>query len=174
MNIQASYLPLNIERNSKDPLYLEMHSTMQLLGLLMPFTEQLNWDINHGSTVIGTEKQLQALKRAAAKNDSVLLWYAKLKKNTIYKQLILHNLTSGYILPFSFDEPFSISANGKSITFVSAKKLLDECKWLDIHVNKYHKDTPIYTFWEQLKVVCQNSISLASPVNIQLIKEDKN
>jgi hypothetical protein len=174
MNIQATYEPLNIEKSKKDPFYSEMYSTMQLLGLLMPFTEQMNWDSNQGTTIIGSQKQLHLLKKAAARNDGIVLWYAKLKRNTIYKNIILHKLTSGYILPLTFDEPFSISANGQKISFCSAKKLLDECKWLEIHLNKNHKDTDIYTFWKQLIEVCKTSIALATPVNIQLVNIEKN
>jgi hypothetical protein len=174
MKLQASYVPLAIEKNRKDPFYFEMYSTMQLYGLLMPFTEQMNWDNDHGNTLIGDHNQIKTLKKAAAKNDGVMLWYAKLMKDTIYRHLILHSLQDGYLLPLSFEKPFAITADGKTITFCSAKKLLDECKWLEIHMNKNYLNTDIYAFWKQLITVCQTSLTLNTPVKLQLVNVEKS
>ncbi|OZM57445.1 hypothetical protein CIB95_08295 [Lottiidibacillus patelloidae] len=174
MKIVASYEPLNINRTKTDPFYCEMHSRMQLLGLLMPFTEQINWDKNHGNMILSGKKQIKNLKRAAAKNDGLFLWYAQIKKNTIYKQLIQHSLTDGYILPLSFAEPFSITADGKTLSFCSAKKLLDECTWLEIYLNTNYKNTEVYNVWEKLKTLCQTSLALNTPVKLTLSNEEES
>jgi hypothetical protein len=174
MKIVATYEPINIQRSKNDPFYIEMYSRMQLLGLLMPFTEQINWEQNHGSLIIGDKKDIKNFKKAAAKNDGLLLWYAQIKKNTIYRHLVHHTLTDGYILPLSFAEPFSITADGKTISFCSAKKLLDECTWLEIYLSNNYKNTEVYNVWEKIKALCHTSLTLNTPVKLNILSEKES
>jgi hypothetical protein len=174
MKITAKLQPLNLNPSMQDPFYEKIYSKMQMLGLLMPFKEQLNWDKHYELLTIGKHRDITSLKRLAARNDGLFLWYAKLQKNTVFQHLILHSLSSGYALPFTFEKPFTISSDGQSITFCSSKKLYDECSWLDMQFKKDHgNNQEVMKVWQNLKYICSESIKKSSPVKLQVLSEDK-
>lgn len=154
MGITANIQQLPISEG--DALYRELEITMQRFGHLVPFREKLNWDKQIASVELGNEEQLQQLKKAAAKNDGALLFWAKLSKNTVYRHLIFHPNDEGYYLPFRFHEPFSIEMKGKKIWFGSSVRLLEELSWLEMAMNQ-SDEHDVVDYWKALRQLCADS-----------------
>lgn len=154
MGITANVQQLPI--SEEDALYRELEITMQRLGHLVPFREKLNWEKHIHSIELGDGGQLQQLKKAAAKNDGVLLFWAKMSKNTVYRNLIFHPNDEGFYLPFRFHEPFCIEMKGKKIWFGSSIRLLEELGWLEIAMNASDSDE-VVEFWKGFQKLCLES-----------------
>ncbi len=169
MTITAEIKPLPVEDMSKDDvLFRELEIRMQQLGHLTPYRESLNWQRAIGSYEIGTEELMNRLKKAAAKNDGVPLFYAKLFKKTVYQQLILHPQNQGFYLPFRFEEPFTIDIQGKRIWIGSAVRLAEELKWLEISMENESSED-LVELWKTLREMCRLSLEEMSAIMIQSV-----
>lgn len=166
MTITASvrHLPITEE----DGLYRELEITMQRLGHLVAFREKLNWSKHFGELQLGERDQLQRLKKTAAKNEGIPLFWARLSKNTLFQHLIFHPNTEGYYLPFRFSEPFVIEWKGKKIWFGSSVRLLEELGWLEMALNQQN-DEKITSIWNAFKDSCIESNEQFSPFHLRYI-----
>jgi hypothetical protein len=170
--ITASVKPLPVSHNKEDQdhLYRQLEIEMQRLGHLVPFREDLNWNKEILTLDIGTEETLEKLKRAAAKNDGVFLFYAKLFKGTVYQHLILHPNTEGFYLPFRFEEPFQIKAKNKKYWIGSSIRLAEELSWLQLTMKECEDET-VVAYWQYLSDLCQTSAKNMSPILFKKINE---
>jgi hypothetical protein len=167
--IFAQIQPVDVSAEN-EPLYRQLEIHMQRLGHLIPFREQLNWTTQFENIELGDAESLQLLKKAAAKNDGVLLFYAKLTKGTVFQHIILHPNDQGIYLPFQFDDPFYLKFNEKKFWIGSAVRLKEELKWLEITMQ--NQPDNVVHYWDQLRKSCQSSIQHNSPIVLK--KEKKN
>lgn len=168
MTITANvrHLPVPEDQSSEDPFYRKLEIRMQQLGHLTPFRETLNWDQNVSSYQLGDPQQLQQLKKTAASNDGVLLFYAKLSKNTVFQHLILHPNDEGFYLPFRFDTPFIIEIKNRKYWFGSSVRLLEELKWLEITMEQ-KGSTDTVEYWKTFRELCRSSLEHFSPFQLE-------
>jgi hypothetical protein len=167
MTITAEIKPLPVEAMSKDDvLFRELEIKMQRLGHLTPFRESLNWQRSIGTYEIGSEDLINKLKKVAAKNDGVPLFYAKMFKKTVYQQLILHPQNQGFYLPFRFEEPFTIDIQGKRVWIGSTVRLAEELKWLEITMESEPSEE-LVELWKTLRDMCEQSLEEMSAVTIE-------
>ncbi|MBM7644642.1 hypothetical protein JOD45_000835 [Scopulibacillus daqui] len=166
MSILAKLKPLPVEEISKnDALYRSLEIKMQQLGYLTPYRESLNWDKEIASYELGSRELIEKLKKTAAKNDGVPLFYAKLLKKTIYQNLILHPNNQGFYLPFRFEEPFTIDIQGEKIWIGSSIRLSEELQWLEITMNN-ENDEDLIEIWQTLREICSESSEHMTPVQL--------
>lgn len=164
MAITANVQPLPV--SDEDPLYRKLEITMQQLGHLVGFRERLNWKENVASIELGDRQQLTQLKKVAAKNDGVLLFWAKWSKNTVYQHLILHPNDEGFYLPFRFAEPFFVEIKNKKIWFGSSVHLLEELTWLEMTMEQ--QDSPeVVEYWNIFRELCRQSEQHVSPFQLE-------
>ncbi|TCP19975.1 hypothetical protein EV207_15611 [Scopulibacillus darangshiensis] len=167
MSILAEIKPLPVEDMSKDDvLFRELEIKMQQLGHLTPFREELNWENDIASYELGTESLFERLKKTAAKNDGVPLFYAKLFKKTVYQHLILHPNNQGFYLPFRFDEPFTLEVKGEKLWIGSSIRLEEELKWLEMTMRN-ETDEELIELWKTLKQICNESNTKMTPVTFR-------
>ncbi|MFC7394936.1 hypothetical protein [Scopulibacillus cellulosilyticus] len=167
MSILAKLKPLPVEEISKDDvLYRGLEIKMQQLGHLTPFRESLNWNEEIASYELGSHELIEKLKKTAAKNDGVPLFYAKLLKKTIYQNLILHPNNQGFYLPFRFEEPFTIEIKGKKIWIGSSIRLSEELAWLELTM-KNENDNDLVEVWKTLQEICRESFEHMTPIQLQ-------
>lgn len=166
--ITASVKPLPVSHNKDDQdyLYRQLEIEMQRLGHLVPFREELNWDKEITTMELGNVETLEKLKKAAAKNDGVFLFYAKLTKGTVYQHIILHPNTEGFYLPFRFEEPFQITVKNKKYWIGSSIRLAEELAWLEITMKNLEDDS-VVEYWKYLSELCQSSVQNMSPILLQ-------
>ncbi|MCM3719591.1 hypothetical protein [Fictibacillus phosphorivorans] len=166
--ITASVKPLPVSHNKDDQdyLYRQLEIEMQRLGHLVPFREELNWDKEIMTMELGNVATLEKLKKAAAKNDGVFLFYAKLTKGTVYQHIILHPNTEGFYLPFRFEEPIQITVKNKKYWIGSSVRLAEELAWLEITM-KNTEDEEVVAYWKYLTDLCRSSIENMSPILLQ-------
>lgn len=164
MTILAEIKPLPVEDMSKDDeFYRELEIKMQQLGHLTPFRESLNWKNDIASFEIGTEAVIEQLKKTAAKNDGVPLFYVKISKKTVYQNLIFHPHNQGFYLPFRFDKPFFLEIKGKKIWIGSSVRLAEELTWLELTM-KNETAEDLIELWQMLRKICEESNEKVSPV----------
>lgn len=168
MTITASVRNLPI--SEEDSLYRELEITMQRLGHLVAYREKLNWSEQYGELQLGERHQLQRLKKTAAKNEGIPLFWAKLSKNTLFQHLFIHPNTEGYYLPFRFSEPFVIERKGKKIWFGSSVRLLEELGWLEMELNQ-QGDEEISAIWKAYCDLCHESNERFSPFHLKHIND---
>ncbi|WP_347550271.1 hypothetical protein ABFG93_01800 [Pseudalkalibacillus hwajinpoensis] len=149
---------------SKDRLIKQLDIKMQQMGYLVPYREELNWDKAIASLELGESQTLHQLKKAAAKNDRVLLVFAKWFKGTIFQHLILHPNHTGIYLPFRFDEPFTIEVEGHKIWIGSSVRLLEELSWLQISFDQGNHEEHVKEYWQNLKEITKKSVDYMSPI----------
>lgn len=167
MTIIAEVKPLPVEAMSKDDvLYRQLEIRMQRLGHLTAFRESLNWDRSIHTYDLGSTELMDQLKKTAAKNDGVPLFYAKLFKKTVYQHLILHPQNQGFYLPFRFETPFTIEIQGKKLWIGSSVRMAEELQWLELTMNNETSDNLIEV-WKTLKEMCELSFREMSPIMIQ-------
>lgn len=166
MKILAHLEPLSTSPEQNDLLYREFEIKMQGMGHLVDFREKINWTRHFDTIELGDEVTLKELKKAAAKNDGVFLFYAKFFKRTLFKHLILHPNNYGYYLPFYFDEPFTVNIKGTDVSVGSSSRLLDELNWMEIMISKKYKGTKLEDYWSSFRLVCQQSITHNTPMFI--------
>ncbi|WP_221564682.1 hypothetical protein [Alkalihalobacillus sp. TS-13] len=168
MTVQAIIQPLDVSRNKedKDPFYRKLEIHMQRLGHLIPFKEQLNWESPITTIDLGDMQTLQNFRKKTAKNDGVLLIYAKLTKGTIYQHIILHPNNTGIYLPFRFENPFYIPIGDKKIWIGSSVRLLEELGWLELSMME-ETDESIVSYWNNLKDACELSVENTTPIMLQ-------
>jgi hypothetical protein len=166
MKISAHLEPFPTSPAKNEYLYRNLEIKMQGMGHLVAFREQLNWS-NHFDTIeLGDAETLNELKRAAAKNDGVMLFYAKFFKRTVFKHLIFHPNDHGYYLPFPFDEPFYITIKGKKSAVGSSIKLLEELDWMELMLSEKYQQTELVNYWRHLRLACEQSIENFTPMSI--------
>ncbi len=168
MTVQAMIQPLDVSRNKedKDPFYRKLEIHMQRLGHLIPFKEQLNWDTPIKTIELGDMLTLQNFRKKTAKNDGVLLLYAKLTKGTIYQHIILHPNDTGIYLPFRFENPFHISIGNKKVWIGSSVRLSEELGWLELGMME-EEDESVVRYWNNLKEACELSVENITPIMLQ-------
>ncbi|MGC4378447.1 hypothetical protein WD019_16210 [Fictibacillus sp. Mic-4] len=159
-------LPVSPRKEDKDHLYRELEIQMQRLGHLVPFREELNWENDITTIDIGKSETLNRLKKTAAKNDGVFLFYAKLFKGTVYQHIIMHPNDSGFYLPFRFEEPFFITVKNKKIWIGSSIRLQEELTWLE-ETMKNLEDDEVVDYWKTWRSLCEISIENMSPILIK-------
>ncbi|WP_283152183.1 hypothetical protein [Guptibacillus hwajinpoensis] len=168
MTITARIEPISVmgseEEPNKELLVKELEIKMQQMGYLVPYREELNWSRTIASLELGEAQTLQKLKKAAAKNDRVLLIYARLFKGTIFQHLILHPNQSGIYLPFRFDEPFVIQIEGRKIWIGSSVRLLEELSWLQISFEQGDHQESVKEYWQNLIEISRKSVNYMSPI----------
>ncbi|MFK3959181.1 hypothetical protein [Guptibacillus hwajinpoensis] len=168
MTITARIEPISVmgsdEEPNKELLVKELEIKMQQMGYLVPYREELNWNRTIASLELGEAQTLQKLKKAAAKNDRVLLIYARLFKGTIFQHLILHPNQSGIYLPFRFDEPFVIQIEGRKIWIGSSVRLLEELSWLQISFDQGDHQESVKEYWQNLIEISRKSVNYMSPI----------
>lgn len=168
MTITARIQPIStigVEEGAKEDLLIkELEIKMQQMGYLVPYREELNWERTIASLELGEAQSLHQLKKAAARNDRVLLMYARLFKGTIFQHLILHPNHSGIYLPFRFDEPFTIQIEGKKIWIGSSVRLLEELSWLQISFEQGNHDETVKEYWQNLMEISRKSVDYMSPI----------
>jgi hypothetical protein len=164
MAITANVQPLPV--SEEDPLYRKLEITMQRLGHLVGFRERLNWKENVASIELGDNDQLTQLKKTAAKNDGMLLFWAKWSKNTVYQHLILHPNDEGFYFPFRFSEPFCIEMKNKKIWFGSSVHLLEELTWLEMAMEQ-QKAPEVVEYWNAFRELCRQSEEHVSPFQLE-------
>ncbi|WP_377889132.1 hypothetical protein [Alkalihalobacillus sp. R86527] len=168
MTITARIEPISSLNTEEAPetglLIKELEIKMQQMGYLVPYREELNWEKAIASLELGESKTLHHLKKAAAKNDRVLLTYAKLFKGTIFQNLILHPNHEGIYLPFRFDEPFTLQIEGQKIWVGSSIRLLEELSWLQISFDQGKYDENVKEYWRNFIDITQKSIDFMSPI----------
>ncbi len=168
MTITARVEPISVmgaeEEPNKELLVKELEIKMQQMGYLVPYREELNWSRTIASLELGEVQTLQKLKKAAAKNDRVLLIYARLFKGTIFQHLILHPNQSGIYLPFRFDEPFVIQIEGRKIWVGSSVRLLEELSWLQISFDQGDHQESVKEYWQNLIEISRKSVNYMSPI----------
>ncbi|MGO4886836.1 hypothetical protein ACJ2A9_03680 [Anaerobacillus sp. MEB173] len=171
MNIIANIEPLPFSKVSEDKtqttIYRQLELKMQQMGFLVKYREELNWTNKIESVALGDKETLLTLKKTAAKNDNVLLLYAKLLKKTVFQNLIIHENSEGYYLPFRFDEPFFVKINDKKVYFGSSVRLLDELTWLEQTMIASKHQEKLLSYYENLKAVCEKSIETNSPIILE-------
>jgi hypothetical protein len=165
----------NIEQLPKDDIfYRELEITMQRMGHLTPFREELNWDEKIETLELGSGDQLHRLKKAAAKNDGTLLFFAKWMKSTVYRHLILHPNNNGFYLPFRFDEPFTLDIQNQKIWVGSSVRLLEELNWLQITMERdQDQDSELIDFWKTLRELCRKSTKHTSAFQLNTASGDE-
>ncbi|WP_257350479.1 hypothetical protein [Pseudalkalibacillus decolorationis] len=165
MTIQALIQPLDISRNKEDndPFYRQLEISMQGLGHLIPFKEVLNWDAPITTIELGDAQTLHNFKKRTAKNDGVLLFYAKLTKGTVYQHIVLHPNDRGIYLPFRFEDPFYMKVGDKKTWIGSAVRLQEELSWLEIAMSE-EEDDSIVNYWNNLKEACALCIDNVTPM----------
>ena len=151
------------ERN-EDLLVKELEIKMQQMGYLVPYREELNWDRTIARLELGEAQTLHQLKKAAAKNDRVLLIYARLFKGTIFQHLILHPNQSGIYLPFRFEEPFVLQVEDRKIWIGSSVRLLEELSWLQISFDQGNHPESVKEYWQNLIEITKKSVTYMSPI----------
>lgn len=166
MKILAHLEPLPTSPEKNDALYRVLEIKMQEMGHLVDFREKINWTRHYDTIELGDEVTLNELKKAAAKNDGVLLFYAKIFKRTLFKHLILHPNNYGYYLPFYFEEPFTVNIKGTTVSVGSTSRLLDELNWMEMMITKKYNETKLEDYWYSFRLVCQQSISHNTPLFI--------
>ncbi|MGA9288798.1 MAG: hypothetical protein WBV93_10680 [Anaerobacillus sp.] len=168
MTITARIEPISTigseDEHKEDALVKELEIKMQQMGYLVPYREEMNWDRTIASLELGESQTLHQLKKAAARNDRVLLIYARLFKGTIFQHLILHPNQSGIYLPFRFDEPFVIQVKGQKIWIGSSVRLLEELSWLQISFDQGNHQDNVKEFWQNLMEISRKSVDYMSPV----------
>ncbi len=167
MTVQAMIQPLDVtNRDKQDPFYRKLEIHMQRLGHLIPFKEQLNWDSPITTIDLGDLETLKNFRKKTAKNDGVLLLYAKLTKGTIYQHIILHPNNTGLYLPFRFEDPFYMSIGNKKVWIGSSVRLLEELGWLEMSMSE-EEDKSIVSYWNNLKKACEASVEHTTPIMLQ-------
>jgi hypothetical protein len=161
----------NVNKNESQ-LYRILEIHMQRLGHLIPYRENLNWDSDIFTMNLGNTETLQKLKKTAAKNDGVLLMYAKLTKGTVFQHLICHPNNEGIYLPFHFDEPFYIKNKNKKIWIGSASRLHEELNWLRMTMESTSSD--VQSYWSNLLKLCKLSTEKCSPIILNNNEENSN
>lgn len=161
MTIYANIQPFTQDKD--EPLYRKLEVTMQRLGYLIPYREQLNWTTHIDTLPLGDENDLKELQKLAARNDQTLLFYAKLTKKTIYQHVIGHPNDTGIYLPFRFENPFTVTNNNEKIWFGSAPRLLEELKWMEISL-KTRATEDVLAFWENFQSAARLAIEKMSPM----------
>jgi hypothetical protein len=163
MTISAHIEPFIKENPKEDPLYRTLELSMQRLGYLVPYREQLNWTTDIDTITLGEEDDLKELQKMAAKNDNTLLFYAKLTHKTIYQHVICHPNDSGIYLPFHFDNPFYVTHKGQKVWFGSSSRLLEELKWMEIGL-KAKGAEDVLSFWGNFRSAATLSVQHMSPM----------
>ncbi|HEX7066118.1 MAG TPA: hypothetical protein VF199_13700 [Bacillales bacterium] len=164
MTIAGNVQPLPVSEG--DTLYRELEIMMQRLGHLVGFREKLNWQNTIDSFQLGDNEQLRQLQKTAAKNDGLLLFWAKWTKNTVFRNLIFHPNDQGFYLPFRFDEPFALEMKGKKIWFGSSVRLLEELDWLEMTMEQL--DSPeVVEFWRNFRELSRSSKEHYSPFQLE-------
>ncbi|MCF6137247.1 hypothetical protein [Pseudalkalibacillus berkeleyi] len=167
MTVQAMIQPLDVTNKDKhDPFYRKLQIHMQRLGHLIPFQEQLNWESPITSIDLGDLETLKSFRKKTAKNDGVLLLYAKLTKGTIYQHIILHPNNTGIYLPFRFEDPFYMTIKNKKVWIGSSVRLLEELGWLEMAMAE-EEDHTVVSYWENLKNACETSVEHTTPIMLQ-------
>ncbi|WP_085520530.1 hypothetical protein [Tuberibacillus sp. Marseille-P3662] len=168
MAIVAELKPLPVTELTKDdPLYRELELSMQQLGHLTPYRETLNWDEVFDSVEIGEMPYLDMLKKAAAKNDGLPLFIAKLMKGrTVFEHIMTHPNNKDYYLPFHFEHPYQVNIKGNKIWIGSAPRLAEELKWLEMTIQNHSSDE-LKAFWSQLRYASQQSMKHMTPIHLQ-------
>lgn len=164
MTITANLQQLPV--SEEDVLYRELEIMMQRLGHLVGYREKMNWQNVINTIQLGDDEQLRQLKKTAAKNDGILLFWAKWTKNTVYRNLIFHPNDEGFYLPFRFDEPFILEIKGKKIWFGSSIRLLEELSWLEMTMEQLDSQE-IVEYWENLRELCRSSQEHYSPFQLE-------
>ncbi|WLD95278.1 hypothetical protein [Alkalihalobacillus sp. AL-G] len=171
MTIQAKIQPLDISRSkdTMDPFYRQLEIYMQGLGHLVSFKEELNWETPIATIELGDSETLHNFKKRTAKNDGVLLLYAKLTKGTVYQHVILHPNDSGIYLPFRFDEPFYMKIGQKKTWIGSAVRLQEELGWLEIAMS-VEEDDEIVSYWKRLRDACRSCVDNVTPMILEEVQ----
>jgi hypothetical protein len=168
MTITARIEPITAisseSKTNEDLLVKKLEIKMQQMGYLVPYREELNWDRTIASLELGEAQTLHQLKKAAARNDRVLLIYARLFKGTIFQHLILHPNQSGIYLPFRFDEPFVLQVEDRKIWIGSSVRLLEELSWLQISFDQGNHQDNVKEYWQNLIEISKKSVTYMSPI----------
>lgn len=165
MTIIAQLEPITkIYSINETELFNTLEVQMQAMGHLVAYREQLNWTNTIETIKLGEENALYSLKKQAAKNDGVMLFYAKWFKQTVYKHIILHPNNNGLYLPFPFDEPITIKINNQSLAIGSSQQLFKELTWLTMSMNKLKGAQDVVNYWNNYKYACTESIEHSTPI----------
>ncbi|HET7629177.1 MAG TPA: hypothetical protein VFK44_12465 [Bacillales bacterium] len=164
LTIAATVQPLPFTED--DPLYRDLEIMMQRLGHLVAFREKFQWEERVERFELGDENDLRKLKKCAAKNDGVPLFWARLTKNTVYRHLLFHPNNEGFYLPVRFDDPFTITAGGKNVWFGSSVRLGEELKWLEMSMN-HNNDESLIECWRAFRELCQCSVERMCPIQLE-------
>ncbi|TLS37444.1 hypothetical protein [Pseudalkalibacillus caeni] len=170
MSITAKLEPLPYSDNLEDEegqLYRNLEIKMQQMGYLVPYREELNWKENIQNIDLGDQHALLGLKKAAAKNDRVLLFYAKLLKGTVYQNIILHPNNEGIYLPFHFEKPFTLNIKGKKLWIGSSSRLSEELSWLKMSIEQENHSKEVISYWKNLRKAAEVSVENVSPIVIR-------
>ncbi|RBW69790.1 hypothetical protein [Bacillus taeanensis] len=163
-------LPSHTESADTERLHHLLKIYMQRLGFLTSFRENLNHDKKIDDISLGDESALRRLKKAAARSDRVLLFYAKWTKATMFQHVICHPNDEGVYLPFPFDEPFYIELDNKKVWIGSSPRLLEELKWLQQTIEN-NQPSEVIEYWKNLRIVAEKSIHHTSPLLFKKVTE---